>query len=178
MNNYVQKYNELIQDFGDTLKNTSLDIANTCYMTMNTTAVVNFDNFKRSIAKKLHLPATPKSCDTLCYENGQFFLIEFKNGKIGKAEIHQIREKIFESLLLLTEKLNVTIDYTRKNLTFILVYNDSAQGRHKINSHLSQKAKTTCTHFGLTNFKRIYFNDVFEMNINEFERNFVAIYFP
>ncbi|MDR0338039.1 MAG: hypothetical protein LBI18_13215 [Planctomycetaceae bacterium] len=98
-------------------------------------------------------------------------MIEFKNGKINK---HEIRGKIFESLLLLTEELEVTINYTRNNLTFILVYNDSAQGRHDIDSSLSRKAKLTDVLFGLDCFERIYFKKVLTINKDEFETTFIV----
>jgi hypothetical protein len=142
-------------------------------MTTNQIIVVNFDTFKDSIVRRFGLSESPKSCDALCYINGQFFLIEFKNGKMNK---HEIRGKIFESLLLLTEELKVTINYTRDNLTFILVYNDSAQGRHDIDSALSRKAKINDILFGLDGFERLYFKKVFTMNENEFEIKFITKY--
>jgi hypothetical protein len=150
MNNHAQTYNNLIQNFGDTLQNTSMDTEKNHCMTANQITVVNFDAFKDSIVRRFGLSESPKSCDALCYINGQFFLIEFKNGKMNK---HEIRGKIFESLLLLTEELGVTINYTRNNLTFILVYNDSAQERHFIDSALSQKAKIKEILFGLDSFE-------------------------
>jgi hypothetical protein len=142
-------------------------------MTTNQNQVVNFDNFKDDIVRRFGLSESPKSCDALCYINGHFFLIEFKNGKINK---HEIRGKVFESLLLLMEELEVTINYTRNNITFILVYNDSAPGRHDIDIVLSQKAKRNDILFGLDSIERLYFKKVFTMNENEFEIKFVAKY--
>jgi hypothetical protein len=143
-------------------------------MTTNQFTVVNFDAFKENIVRKFGLSKSPKSCDALCCINGQFFLIEFKNGKMDKNKVYEIRGKIFESLLLLTEELGVTINYTRNNLTFILVYNDSV--RHSINSSLSRKAKINDILFGLDSFEKIYFKDVFTMNEDEFKIEFVSKY--
>ncbi|MDR0704694.1 MAG: hypothetical protein LBF88_06850 [Planctomycetaceae bacterium] len=103
-------------------------------------------------------------------------MIEFKNGQMNKSKIHEIRGKIFESLLLLTDELGVTINYTRNNLTFILVYNDLAQGRHAIASALSRKSKINDILFGLDRFERVYFKKVFTMNEGEFEIKFITKY--
>jgi hypothetical protein len=105
MNNHEQTYNNLVQNFGTTFQETSMDTENNVYMTTNQITVVNFDTFKESIVRKFGLSESPKSCDALWYINGQFFLIEFKNGNINRNKKHEIRGKIFESLLLLTEEL-------------------------------------------------------------------------
>jgi len=47
---------------------------------------------------------------------------ECPNSKVNERK-YEIKEKIFESLLLLTKELNKTIDFFQKNMTFILVYN-------------------------------------------------------
>jgi hypothetical protein len=175
MENLVQTYDELIRDFGDTFEQVSCDADNSSYMTSNKIKVVNFDKFKESVVRKFSLKNSPKSCDALWYADKQFYLIEFKNGKVDKIQTHEIRGKIFESLLLLTEKLEATINFTRQKLTFIFVYNDeSARWRHDINNSLAKKAKTDNSPFGFNIFKKIYFNDVLEKNIDEFEEFIVT----
>jgi hypothetical protein len=47
-------------------------------------------------------------------------LIEFKNGVIDDLKNYEIKVKIFETLLILTERLGKTIQFTRNYVTFIL----------------------------------------------------------
>lgn len=119
--NDLTTYNNLLGDFRCTLKETSEDASNNVFMTSSQEDVVNFDKFKDSFFQNDKDPR-PKSCDALYrYTDGTWFLIEFKNGRI---ENQQVIRKFFESLLLLTQKLGVTIDFTRLNLVYILVYNE------------------------------------------------------
>jgi hypothetical protein len=123
----------MLDEFGDTLEQVSKDSdeevnpeGRGVFMTSNKEKVVNFDKFKDSIAKKYALKNSPNSCDALYMQfEDKWFLIEFKNGKIDKEKVFQVRGKIFQSLLLLTEKIDRTIGFTRENLNFILVYNEN-----------------------------------------------------
>jgi len=139
MTNEQTVYNDLLNSFSSTLHETSKDdFGGTmidCQM-----QVVCFDSFKDSISNGWN--GRPKSCDALYrYDADMWFLIEFKNGSIEfenkKSEdvdkklfrpnaqvFYGIIRKLFESLFLLTDLLGQTIEFTRKNLIFILVYNE------------------------------------------------------
>jgi hypothetical protein len=119
-----------------------------------------------------------KSCDALYRSNNaHWFLIEFKMGNIDNTKIYEIRGKVFESLLLLTEQLDETICFTREYCTFILVYNN---GRQNINRALNNlhNNKSTPLIDRLYCFKNLYFNDVCVYSPQEFEREFVNKHFP
>jgi hypothetical protein len=111
-------------------------------------------------------------------------MIEFKNGRIGKRERYEIREKIFESLLMLSEKFAKTIKYMRDNISFILVYNEEVaheqgqlenrEGIRQFGSPLYKRADEPVILFGLRRFKKLYFKDVFTYSMAEFESEFVG----
>ena len=106
-------YHELLSEFPTTLKKASEDTnkpAADRYMTMSEIDVVNFDRFKNKFVKNMALAYAPLSCDAL-YMTAQdeFFMIEFKNGEIEAKKNYEIKVKIFESLLMLCEKLSKTM---------------------------------------------------------------------
>jgi len=132
-------YSDLLESFPMTLQKTSEDEASKDVsgtpevMTTCQKQVVSFDSFKKNVASDWG--GKPHSCDALYrYDDNTWFLIEFKNGtlentrenefKPKSGEFYGIIRKLFESLFLLTERLGQTIEFTRKNLIFILVYNE------------------------------------------------------
>jgi hypothetical protein len=174
-------YKQMLDEFGDTLEQSSEDDdekinpkGRGVFMTSSQEKVVNFDKFKKSIAAKFSLNSSPNSCDALYMQSeNEWFLIEFKNGKIDKEKIFQIRGKIFQSLLLLTEKLDRTIRFTRENLSFILVYNENI-ARIDIGKSLYKLAgNSNFFPFGLEGLKKLYFKEVYVWNKKEFDSNFV-----
>jgi hypothetical protein len=168
-------YAQMLDEFGDTFERTSESDSQSIFMTKSQKRAVNFDKFKDSVVKK-HTPKNkPRSCDALYrHSENEWFLIEFKNGKIKKREI---MEKIFESLLLLTEKLDKTIGFTRKNLTFILVYNEDIskedETRRGLVKSIYKLTNSQFFPFGFDDFEKIYFKEVYEWNKKEFDSNFV-----
>ena len=182
-------YDDMLKKFPDTLKNTSKDKnkhSDDKYMTMCETMVVNFDIFKNEFVKNLKLQTPPRSCDALYMtKNNELFMIEFKNGIIQALKNYKIKTKIYESLLILCEKIFQTIEYTRNNLSFILVYNENVKhgqeqyedtGKYKIIKHLNDKADEQIIRFGLTHFKKLYFKEVYTYTKAEFESEFVSKY--
>jgi hypothetical protein len=177
-------YQQMLNEFGDTLEQTSEDNdekmnpqGRGVFMTSSQKIVVNFDKFKKSIAAKFALNNSPNSCDVLYMRSeNEWFLIEFKNGKIDREKIFQIRGKIFQSLLLLTEKLDKTIHFTRENLNFILVYNENI-ARIEIGKSLFRLAgNSKFFPFGLDGLQKLYFKEVYVWDKNEFNSNFVEEY--
>jgi hypothetical protein len=158
-------YAQMLDEFGDTFARTSKDSDEKAqpkgrgvYMTSSQAKVVNFDKFKESITRKYALENSPNSCDALyMHSENEWFLIEFKNGKIDKEKVFQIRGKIFQSLLLLTEKLDKTIGFTREKLTFILVYNEEYNPRTEIVNFMDKLANDSqFLPFRLKNLQKIY----------------------
>jgi hypothetical protein len=182
-------YNNLLLKFSDTLKKTSEDINKTTadkYMTLCEKVVINLDVLKNEFVKNMALTTAPMSCDALYLTSqNELFMIEFKNGVIKAKKSYEIKVKIFESLLMLSEKFSRTIDFMRNNLIFILVYNENVKhgpvqfedtGINKIQGTLFNLAHIRKIRFGLHRFKKLYFKNVFTYSKAEFESEFVAKY--
>jgi hypothetical protein len=99
-------YSDMLACYGETLEKTSEDTNKPLserFMTSCKKVVVNIDKFKSGFVKDMGLSQVPMSCDTLCMISpDEFFLIEFKNGIIDDIKNHEIKVKIFETLLILT----------------------------------------------------------------------------
>jgi hypothetical protein len=164
-----QKFQSLLESYCSTLKDTSLDSYNSAYMTESQIKVINFDNFTGFIAKVLHPQETPTSCDALMFCDEAFFLIEFKNGKIeGDEKKSEIKIKILESLLLFLGEFYKTVDYTRENLIFILVYNEN-----KFKERYLEKGKDLENFIGIRRFEKIYFKEVYAYSKNKFNKEII-----
>jgi hypothetical protein len=81
---------------------------------------------KDKYIEPLAVPETPKSSDALYVApDGEMYLIEFKNGVMDMRKIFDVRLTIFDNLLMLTDIIHEGISYTRRNLNYILVYNEA-----------------------------------------------------
>jgi len=160
------------------------------YMTTSTLPAIDFDNVKNNYIKPLSVPETPKSSDAL-YIKGEdeMYLIEFKSGEMDTKKIYDVRLKIFDSLLILTDILGIGISHTRQNLNYILVYNlsknppkeesDNAQislSRTSIKKHFLKKGKNRLIEWSLGRFEKLYFKDVYTVTKDEFENEFVNMW--
>ena len=104
------------------------------YMAASMLEVVNFDSVKSKYVEKLAVPETPTSVDAFYVaSDGNMYLIEFKSGGLAKRKIVEVKLKIFDSLLLLTDILQCNISETREQLNFILVYNETKNPKKKMN---------------------------------------------
>jgi hypothetical protein len=183
-------YQDMLSQFPCTLKEASEDVNKSStdkYMTLSKTPVVNFDAFKDYFIKNMALEEIPSSCDALYMTpHNDLFMIEFKNGKIEVLKNYEIKVKIYESLLIFSEKFTTTTEFTRNNLTFILVYNEDVKhGQKQYNNNtelkkikdtLSNFAQVPIIHFGLGRFKKLYFKEVYTYSKAEFESEFVKKY--
>ena len=182
-------YKEMLNNYSDMLEKTSEDcnkLAGDKYMTSCKKTVVNVDRLKDDFVKKMSLEEVPKSCDALYMTSqNEFFLIEFKNGVIDAKKNYEIKVKIFESLLMISEKFSKTTDFMRSNMNFILVYNENVThgkeqyeniGVRRVSVPILRKAHIREIRFGLRRFKKLYFKDVFTYSKAEFESEFVSKY--
>jgi hypothetical protein len=173
-------YNDMLKKFSGTLEETSKDDNNSEYMTSCQREVVSFDRFKIDFMNKLSITDKEKfckSCDALYMAAPQkeFFMIEFKNGDFKNKDI---RIKMLESLLLLSEKSSGISNFAQDNLYFILVYNEAVRyknaGVKNVSKHVDKQANEHEILFGLSRFKGLYFKDVFTYSKAEFESEFVS----
>ena len=161
------------------------------YMTESQVGVINFDKIKEAYAKEKGLKNHPKSNDALYIQQGGIdTFIEFKNGYMEKRKGPELKEKIYDSLLILTDIIGENISYTRKHLNYILVYNETknsddeninvktevqdSQAREEISKSVFKLAKERKIRFGLERFKGYCFKEVATYTKEEFEQEFVA----
>jgi len=181
---------EILNNSICSLKETSKDnhAGTDDYMTDSMLPVVNFDMVKNEYIKGLKIPEAPKSNDAFYVNgNGDMYFIEFKSGRMDNNKIYGVRQKIYDSLLILTDIINVGISYTRQNLNYILVYNElknpleetekqelqTSPSRTKIGNWVAKKAKKELIRFRLERFKNLYFKNVCTYTEEEFEASFV-----
>lgn len=153
-------FNEAIfQSNLKSLHDISYDSANNVHMTSSVRNAVEFDT-----VKALYLGNTSlKSCDALLSHLCGHTLIEFKNGYIGSSTNLEIRIKIADSLLIISDIKKVNIVPVAKNeIEFILVYNDTklTPSQQTIQQHIAARANQEIIHFGLERYKGVYFKDV------------------
>jgi hypothetical protein len=173
-------YSDMLACYGETLEKTSEDMHKPMaerFMTSCKKVVVNIDKFKIGFVKDMGLSQVPMSCDALCMISpGEFFLIEFKNGIIDDIKNHEIKVKIFETLLILMGKLDKTIQFTREHVTFVLVYNEDEAHKFYIHKKVFSRTTDFKVDMGLGRFERIYFKSVNVYSKAEFEIRFVSRY--
>ena len=184
---------EIFKDSICAISETSIDNhdGNVNYMTDSSLNVVNFDRAKEIYIESLRLPEPPKSSDALFVNKDMMYLIEFKNGRMDSKKSFDVRRKMFDSLLILTDILQIGVSCTRQNLNYILVYNETmnpvrkeeeekemqlSPSRTDIASRLLNLGLEKLIRFNLKSFERIYFKDVFTVTINEFNKHFLTIW--
>ena len=115
---------------------TSYDDANDCRMLDDSTPVVNMDAVTKAYASKLEMVSgvdhieVPPSVDALhISKDGAVTLVEFKNGKV---KFTKVRDKVCHTLLILGDIGSFGMADARKEISFVLVYNESAMpgGEH------------------------------------------------
>jgi hypothetical protein len=168
-------YEEMLKGFPSTLKEASADDTNSKFMTSCQKLVVKLDDFKDDFRKKLSsncrpIKGKPMSCDALLYmtDHNVFFMIEFKNGRISENDI---RIKVLDSLLMLSEKFNVNIKFTRDNMNLILVHNEDTN-----KEYMGNRRNRVADKFGLEYSENIYFKNVSAYSKAQFEERFVRRY--
>jgi hypothetical protein len=150
--------------------------------------VVNFDNVKLKYIQNIPIPKIPLSADAFFEKSeNEMYLIEFKNGRMKIKDGFEVRLKMFDSLLLLTDILSKGVSFTRQCLSFILVYNEGkneisenneemqiSNSRTEIINKTHRLAKENYIRFNLERFKTLYFKNVFTLTVDEFRQKFLT----
>lgn len=174
-----------------TLKEASIDkhdLNDIKYMTCSERQAVNFDDVKRDYVEKLSLSEVPKSNDALFLsKNNKLIFVEFKNGFMDKPKKFSVRKKIYDSIIILTDILNIGVSRLRDEMEYILVYNESINSdeeeslkkKQYLVQHskafdffaksVSQMANTEYVCYGISIFKNYCFSNVHTYTEAEFE---------
>ena len=182
----IENFN-LFTENSSNLKELSKDTSeqdNIKYMTHSKLPAVNFDDVKTAHINSLGMTEElATSVDALVDLPDGHVFIEFKNGKMGNQK-RKVKDKIRDSLLIFGEITGKNIDYTRRNMDFILVYNieknplphqiekNSVQesvSRNLIGSYLAKKGGKELILFDLARFEKLYFRQVHTYSQSEFE---------
>lgn len=145
------------------------------YMTNCQVQMVDFDKVKTAYMNKNHMTEeSAKSVDALYQSGENVYMIEFKNGDFSPSEI---KEKCLDSVLIFNSITGKQLEYDRKYLKFILVYNPEAKkmsSKEKKEYHLALRAKSDYRPFNLKHLYNFIFSDVILLDKNEFEEKFIA----
>lgn len=174
-----------------TLKSTSIDnhdANDVKYMTDSTREAVHFDAVKNEYIASLSLHEAPRSNDALFLNNRQeLVFVEFKNGFMDREKKFAVRKKIYDSIIILTDILNMGISRLREHMEYILVYNEKANAAESdvlnkkshvqqsaafddIAKNISAMAKDEYVCFGIKMFKGYCFKNVHTYTEKEFDQ--------
>lgn len=167
-----------------TLKETSKDDEHGIFMTDSSCLVVNFDKVKYEYIKNLGLAKIPQSNDALLAEdeNGNVVFVEFRNGAIKE---HEIRKKIYDSVLIYTDITSSQISAMREFVKYILVYNESKITEERTKEEMKRFVQSSDNYddiakrasrfgdevyvkFGVNIFKNYCFKEVYTYTKEEF----------
>ncbi|MEG1416765.1 MAG: hypothetical protein RSC49_09235 [Clostridium sp.] len=178
--------NDIFKECVSTLKETSKDNNGKSveYMTESKVEVIDFDKVKEKYIKDKNIPGTPKSNDVLLINSeDDLYFIEFKNGSLRKrSDQGELSAKNRDSVLIFLDIIKRDLEFTRKNLTYILVYNENknpsyegesdfiqeSPSRSLIGKKIASKANKEIIRFGLDIFKNYLFKDVHTYTKDEF----------
>ena len=143
------------------------------FMTLCNSKVVDFDGVKTSImSDDFHgKDDVARSADALLAANNELFIVEFKNGDFDGLEISQ---KANNSIMLFNYVTSKQIDYTRKNISFVLVYNGETKkiknmkSQDSIALHRARLAKNGLRLFGTDKLKNYSYKSVYMVEKNKF----------
>ena len=172
---------ESIEIFADdkvntTLKQTSYDDAKNEYMTEAEYPVIDFDAVKEAYLLKNGAKVEElKSADALVKSTKKRVFIEFKNGSMSK-EKKGVKEKMKDSMFILADLLDCTIEYVRSNVDFIIVYNKdknprSSQSMDSFADIVSKLGKDRICRFGFDNYRKLYFKNIVTYNNEQFNKD-------
>ena len=143
--------------------------------------VIDFDKIPNVYSRGKGWGAVPKSNDVLYIDvQGKWYFIEFKNGTIQKDEIYR---KLYDSLIMLLEwDIIPDFDFVRKNICYILVYNEEkygkiqqSQARSQNYSYFMKLARQEERLFDIDKFEGYLFNEVHTYTKSLFEDCFVRM---
>lgn len=159
-----------------TLKQTSYDDAKKEYMTESEYPVIDFDAVKEAyLLNKGAKIEELKSADALVNCAQKIVFIEFKNGSM-KNEKKGVKEKMKDSMFILVDLLDSTIEYVRSNVAFVVVYNKEKNPRSSPSMDIFSDIVSKLGHdricrFGFDNYRKLYFNNIITYNYEQFNKD-------
>lgn len=173
------------------LKAISYDKQNKHHLVLSERKAFSFDDIKKKYYMKLGSPGQePSSADAVIQFPDGLAILEFKNGNLNNESVSSFHNKVRDSLLILCDIIDKTISFTRKEVDFVLVYNEDknptlkgalelqpSPSREKIINHSETKANQLLITDGLNGFQGIYFREVYTYAVEQFE-DYLTGHFP
>lgn len=178
-----------LSNFEDVFSVLSLDNSKTPNISMysNPKRAIHFDKVKDCYFKSFN------SCDALLINSSDIVFVEFKNGCLEYTKVSESKEKeehrkcanrnqklelylkISESVLLLSYLSDALVSDICSKVSFILVYNDQANPKVKIKTHIAKLADKQ-SWLGINNrYSNKLLKNVSLMTVNEFD-HFVSTF--
>lgn len=170
LNSDTSKYN-----LEDSLYNVSIDTKNTDNkivknMTESKNIIISGDKLKNKYASKYNFSYMPSSVDAIyIFKNDDIYLIEFKNGSINSDKIYK---KVYDTFIILLD-INIieNIDFSRNNVSFLLVYNEDNTSQANIENEVKVKTGSYKDDlFGISNFQKYLFKESFACSKEDFDK--------
>lgn len=173
-----EKIEAVLKEHYCTLKKASKDSSNGEYLCESQLPVMNFDKMPPYYQKSR--PGTrPMSNDALYIApNDTWYLIEFKNGQVKKADIH---DKIYDSILMLLDLgIIPDLDFARRHMEYILVYNreknqrlEQSQSRDDLYGYMGRLARQEACFWDIDRFAGYLLKNSHTYSQEEFQEKFV-----
>lgn len=182
---------EIFSESRQSLKETSKDDSNSQdiqYMTTSEMEVINFDLVKMKYANALDLSEeSATSVDAILpFRDGIIFL-EFKNGIVNNRNI---KDKARDSLLIFLGIIKKSIEYSRRYIDFVVVYNaeknplSSQEKKRRLQETPSRVSIATCLmkkageefiRFDLERYKTLYYRNIHTYTKDNFDRYLLSL---
>lgn len=114
---------ELPDDTITSLKEASYDDANKMYLVNNLLEVWKVDDYNKIYYNKQRNSGTTLKGSDACFEcNGILYIIEFKNCPLDSKLSYEVQEKMYDTSIVVMDKLHLSISEFRDKAKFVLVY--------------------------------------------------------
>lgn len=161
------------------LRDCSFDSANNLYLSQSNTVVVNFDDVKTQYYANLKM-TNEKACsvDAIAKnKDASFCMVEFKSRLNG--ENPKVNLKVRDSLLILCSICNTTIDETRKNIDFIVVFDETRttfSTKDKVAIAMANQSGTISSYGGFDKLEGSCFRKCVLCSSTDFNKRFVPFF--
>ena len=182
---------EIFSESTQSLKETSKDDSNSQdiqYMTSSEREVINFDLVKRKYANTLDMSEeSATSVDAILPFRDRIIFLEFKNGIVNNRNI---KDKARDSLLIFLDIIQKSIEYSRRYIDFVVVYNaeknpvSSQEKKRRLQETPSRVSIATCLmnkageefiRFDLERYKTLYYRNIHTYTKENFDSYLLSL---
>lgn len=181
MNNILE--DEYFIQYISSLKDTSYNKSAKTFLTNSDLQVINFDKVKDNFVSDKKI-SSPSSVDALYYNDGILYFIEFKDTVMDRTAVYNVHKKIYDSIIILSSKLNIPVNEIVKNSIYIVVFSseknkditsktyiESPNEYYDITNAIGKSYNQYTILFKLEQYKNYLFKDVYTISENTFNKN-------